>query len=210
MSGNHIIVTTSRSETASVGPTATNPVGPIRKRGRRDSDSNSKDIDQRPPFKMSRSEDTDTDNEMDGLMCSSSSSSSPTVAQAESVGRIQKQRIYHRDEKYYFEDGSCVLRVADVLFNVSLSLFSSSYLSHASHQVHRSSLSRDSSSFSTMFSLPQGNAEVEGRSDDNPIVLTGESPEEFRHFLWALYALFVKQIMTVYLLYSNSITGHQN
>ena len=42
-----------------------------------------------------------------------------------------------------------------------------------------------------MFSLPQGDNEVEGRSDNNPIVLTGDSPDEFRHFLWALYALCV-------------------
>jgi len=55
--------------------------------------------------------------------------------------------------------------------------------------VHRTMLSRDSSSFITMFSLPQGNNEVEGRSDDNPIILTGDTPDEFRHFLWALYAL---------------------
>lgn len=40
-----------------------------------------------------------------------------------------------------------------------------------------------------MFSLPQGSNEAEGRSDDNPITLTGDTPEEFRHFLWALYAL---------------------
>jgi hypothetical protein len=40
-----------------------------------------------------------------------------------------------------------------------------------------------------MFSLPQGNSDAEGRSDYNPIVLMGDSPKEFRHFLWALYAL---------------------
>jgi len=30
---------------------------------------------------------------------------------------------------------------------------------------------------------------MEGTSDDNPIVLPGDSPEEFRNFLWSLYAL---------------------
>jgi hypothetical protein len=40
-----------------------------------------------------------------------------------------------------------------------------------------------------MFTLPQGDNESEGRSDDSPIVLTGDTVSEFRHFLWALYAL---------------------
>lgn len=133
MSGNHLAVSTSTSETpdSSVGLSTTAisvPAKSIRKRGRRDSDSNSKD--QRPPSKMYKGEDTDTDNEMDGLMFSSSSSSSPTVTQTQDAGitSVQKQRTYHRDEKYYFEDGSCVLRVADVLFNVSFIMMSSCYL----------------------------------------------------------------------------------
>lgn len=50
-------------------------------------------------------------------------------------------------------------------------------------------LSRDSSSFGTMFSLPQGDQEAEGQSDHNPIVLKGDTIAEFRNFLWALYAL---------------------
>lgn len=50
-------------------------------------------------------------------------------------------------------------------------------------------LGADSSSFSTLFTLPQGEIAVEGTSDDNPIVLHGDTPEEFRHFLWSLYAL---------------------
>lgn len=40
-----------------------------------------------------------------------------------------------------------------------------------------------------MFSLPQGNNQAEGHSDEVPIVLSGDTAEEFRHFLWALYAL---------------------
>ncbi|KAJ2926307.1 hypothetical protein H1R20_g10787, partial [Candolleomyces eurysporus] len=54
--------------------------------------------------------------------------------------------------------------------------------------VHRSILSRDGSTFGTMFALPQGDHR-EGKSDDNPITLHGEKAFEFRHFLWALYAL---------------------
>ncbi|KIY46747.1 hypothetical protein FISHEDRAFT_46717 [Fistulina hepatica ATCC 64428] len=85
----------------------------------------------------------------------------------------KKARVVVRDDKYYFEDGSCILQVEDTLFN-----------------VHRTILSKDNSSFSTMFSLPQGEDNVgEGKSDDNPIVLAGDTVSEFRHFLWALYAL---------------------
>lgn len=40
-----------------------------------------------------------------------------------------------------------------------------------------------------MFTLPQGGQDAEGRSDDNPIVLPGDTVSEIRHFLWALYAL---------------------
>ncbi|KAJ7160049.1 hypothetical protein C8R46DRAFT_1223551 [Mycena filopes] len=76
------------------------------------------------------------------------------------------------DETYYLEDGSCIILVQNTLFN-----------------VHRTILSKDNSSFSTMFTLPQGENEIEGRTDDNPIVLTGDTVAEFRHFLWALYAL---------------------
>ncbi|KAF9563702.1 hypothetical protein CPC08DRAFT_686233 [Agrocybe pediades] len=90
---------------------------------------------------------------------------------ADVVKEASKVR-HKRDDDYYFEDGSCVLLVGDTLFN-----------------VHRTMLSRDSSSFSTLFSLPQGTRMAEGGSDDNPIVLSGDSPEEFRDFLWALYAL---------------------
>ena len=43
-----------------------------------------------------------------------------------------------------------------------------------------------------MFSLPQGGLITEGKSDENPIILAGDTPDEFRHFLWALYALFVR------------------
>lgn len=95
-----------------------------------------------------------------------------------------------RDPDYYMEDGSCILLVQDTLFNVSPSGFCTPETVPNWHlQVHRSILSKDNSSFSSMFSLPQGDRIAEGRSDENPIVLLGDSPAEFRHFLWALYAL---------------------
>ncbi|KAJ3747547.1 hypothetical protein DFH05DRAFT_1392557 [Lentinula detonsa] len=85
---------------------------------------------------------------------------------------LRERACSRRDSSYYFEDGSCILLIQDTLFN-----------------VHRSLLSRDNSSFSTLFTLPQGSHDVEGQSDDNPIILRGDKPSEFRHFLWALYAL---------------------
>ncbi|KAF8491143.1 hypothetical protein F5888DRAFT_1737069 [Russula emetica] len=77
-----------------------------------------------------------------------------------------------RDEDYYFSDGSCIIMVENTLFN-----------------VHRTILSKDFSSFSSMFSLPQGDKPAEGQSDDNPVILTGDTVSQFRNFLWVLYAL---------------------
>ncbi|KAJ7079740.1 hypothetical protein B0H15DRAFT_494399, partial [Mycena belliarum] len=100
---------------------------------------------------------------------------SPEKFQVMSVDNAETRasctRLVH-DDTYYLEDGSCIIQVQNTLFN-----------------VHRTILSKDTSSFSTMFTLPQGDHESEGRSDDNPIVLTGDTVSEFRHFLWALYAL---------------------
>lgn len=77
-----------------------------------------------------------------------------------------------RDDRYYFSDGSCILQVGNTLFN-----------------VHRSILSQDTSSFTTLFTLPQGDIPEEGTSDERPIVLHGDTANEFRNFLWSLYAL---------------------
>lgn len=90
-----------------------------RKRVRCDSDSK----DQRPPEKMYKGhEDTDTDTEMDGLIDSSQSSSSSSPLPRTTLGStavaLRKSKLYHRDERYYFEDGSCILLVVDTLFNV--------------------------------------------------------------------------------------------
>lgn len=95
-----------------------------------------------------------------------------------------------RDEHFYLCDGSCILRVGNILFNVGHPrIFSEDHSNDNLIQVHRSILSRDSSSFATLFTLPQGDSPEEGTSDERPIVLQGDTPEEFRNFLWALYAL---------------------
>ncbi|KIJ27536.1 hypothetical protein M422DRAFT_784864 [Sphaerobolus stellatus SS14] len=78
----------------------------------------------------------------------------------------------HRDPDYYFEDGSAVILVQNVLF-----------------KVHRTILSRDSSAFETLFRLPSGKQAVEGTRDSDPVILQGDTPEQFRSLLWSLYSL---------------------
>ena len=101
---------------------------------------------------------------------------------------IQSSEIV-RDEDYYLSDGSCIILVENTLFNVRSFNDHSSSKSHPVSQVHRTTLSKDSSSFSSMFSLPRGDKPAEGQSDDNPVILVGDTVSQFRNFLWALYAL---------------------
>ena len=41
------------------------------------------------------------------------------------------------------------------------------------------------------------NAAQEGESDDNPIRLQGDTADEFRALLWALYALYVPRSLVL-------------
>ena len=45
--------------------------------------------------------------------------------------------------------------------------------------------------FRDVFTIPQGDAVVEGSSDDHPIVLTGCTNQEFESFLKVMYTLYV-------------------
>lgn len=108
-----------------------------------------------------------------------------------------------RDPSYYYSDGNTVLLVENILFKVTLflSLRRFSQTNHAPMtQVHRSALTKEKSTFESMFSLDSDlrsstNSNVtvgpEGESDDNPIRLQGDTADEFRSLLWALYALCV-------------------
>jgi len=94
-------------------------VAVVRKRGRCDSDPQGR------PEKMYKGyEDTDTDTEMEGSMrTSSASSSSTSCASGHPASEVDKslqncQRSWRRDGEFYMEDGSCVLLVGDILFNV--------------------------------------------------------------------------------------------
>ncbi|KIJ36633.1 hypothetical protein M422DRAFT_50958 [Sphaerobolus stellatus SS14] len=84
----------------------------------------------------------------------------------------QSPKDVHRDPDYYFEDGSAVILVQNMLF-----------------KVHRTILSRDSSAFETLFRLPSGKQAVEGTRDSDPVILQGDTPEQFRSLLWSLYSL---------------------
>jgi len=78
-----------------------------------------------------------------------------------------------RHHRLYFVDGNIIFRAGNILFN-----------------VHRYFFVRDSPLFQTMFFLPPGEGEeVEGRSDEKPIHLSGVSPIQFEHFLDILYPL---------------------
>ncbi|KAF9800643.1 hypothetical protein IEO21_10313 [Rhodonia placenta] len=86
-----------------------------------------------------------------------------------------------RDPSYYIADGNTVLLVDNTLF-----------------KVHRSILMKDKSAFETMFQLTNeadsassdsGLGTPEGDGDHNPIRLQGDTAEDFRALLWALYAL---------------------
>lgn len=68
-------------------------------------------------------------------------------------------------------------------------------------------LSRDSSSFSTLFTLPQGGHAPEGSSDERPIYLRGDNANQFRNFLWAMYALYVCQLATYLLRVTHNSSG---
>ncbi|EIW81209.1 hypothetical protein CONPUDRAFT_137261 [Coniophora puteana RWD-64-598 SS2] len=110
---------------------------------------------------------------------SSSTASIMTTTRALTVEADSKASLVTRDSDFYFDDGSCVLQVENTLFN-----------------VHRTMLNKDSSSFGEMFQLPQGSKPAEGQTDDNPVYLPGDTAEEFRNFLWALYAL-PSELMTI-------------
>ena len=90
----------------------------VRKRGRCDSDPQG-----RRPEKMYKGyENTNIETEMEGLMSASSVSSSASSACALLVSELESQCSWKRDEEFYLEDGSCVLLVGDILFNVRSSM----------------------------------------------------------------------------------------
>ncbi|KAJ7186751.1 hypothetical protein C8R46DRAFT_1057935 [Mycena filopes] len=86
--------------------------------------------------------------------------------------RPARAQVVVRDPVFYKPGGDCRIRVADTLFC-----------------IHRFLLDRDSATFQTMFELPQGVEVPQGSTDEDPIVLAGDTVPEFRDLCWALYAL---------------------
>jgi hypothetical protein len=48
-----------------------------------------------------------------------------------------------------------------------------------------------------MFSVPQGDFNVDGGSDEQPITLRGDTVEQFRSLIFILYALWVDSIQLI-------------
>lgn len=92
----------------------------VRKRGRCDSDPQT-GASGRPPGKMPKShdDDNDTDTEMDTLMNTLSPDSSMQSLTSEiQLKQVERVNNWRRDDEFYYEDGSCIILVEDVLFNV--------------------------------------------------------------------------------------------
>ncbi|KAJ7686045.1 hypothetical protein B0H14DRAFT_2488084 [Mycena olivaceomarginata] len=75
------------------------------------------------------------------------------------------------DNDYYYSTGDSVIRIENTLF-----------------KVHKLFLTYNSAVFATLFDLPGVTGRAEGLSDDLPIVLEGETAENFRIILKYVYA----------------------
>ncbi|KAJ7596037.1 hypothetical protein C8J56DRAFT_1116439 [Mycena floridula] len=83
-----------------------------------------------------------------------------------------------RHPRFYFPDGNVVFLVENTLYNLYRYFF----------------MSRDSPVFRTLFSLPgekkdEGDRQIEGTGDRNPIILEGISSHDFDRFLSVPYPL---------------------
>ncbi|KAG8713199.1 hypothetical protein FRC11_012993 [Ceratobasidium sp. 423] len=88
-----------------------------------------------------------------------------------SVPDIEVTPNYPRDPQFYFQDGSIVLLVKDVLF-----------------KVHATLVKAESQVFEDMFTMPIGdNIGAEGTSDQRPIVIPQVEPAQFRNLMKMLY-----------------------
>ncbi|KAJ6456078.1 hypothetical protein C8R45DRAFT_1034843 [Mycena sanguinolenta] len=84
-----------------------------------------------------------------------------------------------RDQKYYLE--SITFKIEDRVFKVP-----------RYHFEHSSEI------FATTFTLPVAdNADTEGQSDENPVILEGISSVDFRALLTVLYPLDIPQILSM-------------
>ncbi|CAA7262848.1 unnamed protein product [Cyclocybe aegerita] len=95
----------------------------------------------------------------------------PRTSTAATSTTASSQRDWKRDEKYYQEEGDCVILVDKTLF-----------------KIPRILLTRASSVFQDMFTLPHDpGVDMESLQDGNPLRLH-DSVEDFRALCWALTA----------------------
>ncbi|KAF7358564.1 BTB domain-containing protein [Mycena sanguinolenta] len=78
---------------------------------------------------------------------------------------------YHHYNDYYYPSGDSIIRVENTLF-----------------KIHKFPLVHNSAVFASMFELPSGDGNPEGLSDELPIVLEGETAEDFRAVVKYIYA----------------------
>ncbi|KAK7024955.1 hypothetical protein R3P38DRAFT_3356199 [Favolaschia claudopus] len=83
-----------------------------------------------------------------------------------------------RDPKYYLEN---------ITFKVEARIF----------KVPRYHFEHSSEVFATTFTLPVGDGNAEGASDENPVVLEGISSLDFQRLLKVLYPLDIPQILSM-------------
>ncbi|KAJ7919548.1 hypothetical protein B0H13DRAFT_1988638 [Mycena leptocephala] len=82
---------------------------------------------------------------------------------------VRSTNVLH-DNEYYHSTGDSVIRIENIF------------------KVHKLFLTYNSAVFTTLFDLPVETGHAEGLSDDLPIVLEGETAENFRIILKYVYA----------------------
>ena len=91
-----------------------------------------------------------------------------------------------RHDKYYFEDENAIFQVkADHI--ILYGLIIRTKVDNKLFRVHKRLLvGSESSAFASMFSLPPSQ-DAEGQTDEKPIILKGDRPEEFEALMRILY-----------------------
>lgn len=111
-----------------------------------------------------------------------------------------------RNQDFYFSDGNVIFRVSQSFEHQVGGLIErlrppGLQVEDKLYKLHKSLLIRDSEVFAGMFSLPDtleatrypiASGYIEGKSDQNPIVLEGQDKNEFETFLKFYYPAYVK------------------
>ena len=91
-----------------------------------------------------------------------------------------------RHDEYYFEDENAILQV-QVVHIILFCLIIRTKVGNKLFRVHKRLLvGSESSTFASMLSLPESQ-DAEGQTDEKPIILEGDRPEEFEALMRILY-----------------------